>query len=116
MCNHTAFAKAVVAAACTLAIAILIIGMGVNSTLAADPPLVPNFTPLTPALLITPVPYHHGKTRLVQAEDRRACAGRAQTCNAADGKGPCRSFPTLSSRVCCAGSCVPADNGLCRCF
>jgi hypothetical protein len=111
MYNHTAVAKAFATAACTLAIALLTIGLGVNSTWAADPPLVPNFTPLTHALLITPVPY--GKIRLVQA-----CAGRAQTCNAADGRGPCRSFPTLSSRVCCAGAgrCVPADNGLCRCL
>ncbi len=56
MFNHTTVAKAVVTAACTLAIALLIIGMGVNSTWAAsDPPFVRNFTPLPTALHTTTV-------------------------------------------------------------
>jgi hypothetical protein len=36
MCSHTVVANAVVAAACTLAIALLTIGMGVNSTWAGS--------------------------------------------------------------------------------
>lgn len=48
MRNHNAVSKTVVTAACTLAIAILIIGMGVNSTLAApDTPAPLNFTPIS---------------------------------------------------------------------
>ena len=45
MCNHTAVAKAFVVAACTLAIALLTIGMSVNSTWAeTGQPSERNFT------------------------------------------------------------------------
>jgi hypothetical protein len=50
MFNRTTVAKAFVMAACTLAIALLAIGMGVNATWAgSDPPFVRNFTPLSTA-------------------------------------------------------------------
>ena len=63
MYNHTAVAKAFATAACTLVIALLTIGMGVNSTWAgSDPPIVQNFTPLSPALHINLATANHMTT------------------------------------------------------
>ncbi len=52
MCNHTADAKAFAIGPRTLAIALLTIGMGVNSTWAgSDQPSGLNFTPISPEVL-----------------------------------------------------------------
>ncbi len=56
MCNHTAVAKAFVIAACTLAIAFLTIGMGVNSTWAgSDQPTGLNVTPISTDMVVQPL-------------------------------------------------------------
>jgi hypothetical protein len=56
MCNNTAVAKAFVIAARTLAIALLTIGMGVNSTWAgSDQPFRIKFTPISSKVVFQPV-------------------------------------------------------------
>ena len=57
MFDHPAVAKAFVTAACALAIALLTIGMGVNSTRAgSDQPSGLNFTPISSGGVFPPVP------------------------------------------------------------
>jgi hypothetical protein len=57
MHNHTAVAKAVVAALCALAVALSTIGMGVASAWAgSDQPSLLNFTPKSSKLFSQPVP------------------------------------------------------------
>lgn len=57
MCNHTAVAKGFVAASCTLAIALLIIGMCVISSLAgADQSSELKFTPISSYVVVQPIP------------------------------------------------------------
>jgi hypothetical protein len=56
MCNHTAVAKALVIAVCTLAIALLTIGMGADSAWAgSDQPSGLKVTPVTSDVVFQPV-------------------------------------------------------------
>jgi hypothetical protein len=56
MCDHTAVAKAIVVAQRTLAIALLTIGMGVNSTWAeSDQASGSKFTPMSSEVVVRPV-------------------------------------------------------------
>jgi hypothetical protein len=77
MSNHTPVAKAVVIAACTLAIALLIIGMGVNSTWAgSDQPAGVTSPPTTHVKPASRAP----RPTLMCGGDRAKCTTNADCC------------------------------------
>jgi len=70
MCNHTAVTKAIVMAACTLAIALLSIGIGGNSTWAgSDQPSSLNFTPISNDVVVHRAPWSVRGHRIQYAQD-----------------------------------------------
>ena len=100
MCNHTAVANAFITAACSLAVALLTSGMGVNSAWAGlDQPSGLKFTPLSSA--------HHNplaRNYLVT----QACSHQNEGCSKPGDPGPV--VP------CCAGlKCVVFATGGWRC-
>ena len=87
MRNHTSVAKVVVAAAYTLAVALLIIGVGVKSSWAgSDPPSGLNFTPVlsdssSAAARAPAAPHKHFLYAGLVEDCRRGCAGDFARCN-----------------------------------
>jgi hypothetical protein len=86
MCNRTTVAKAVVTTVSTLAIALLIIGMGVNSTWAgSDQPSGLNFTPISPEVITSATaitaPFAINQRTRVAPLKTAACLSNGKECN-----------------------------------
>ena len=105
MYNHTAVAKAFATAACTLAIALLTIGMGVYSTWAGrDQSSGLNFTPISSKRV------HQNGTKADKARRfAQACARYHEDCSippdtrfpCCTGSGSCQINPTANGRHWC---------------
>ena len=101
MCNHTAVAKTFVVAACTLAVALLTIGIGVNSSWAGSDQLIGlNFTPTSLAHNLARVDRPFSRVDRTQYADDCVVSGRDP------GGGACFK--------CCSKTCLSGTNNVCK--
>jgi hypothetical protein len=96
MCNHTTVAKALVVTACTLAIALLINGMGVDSTWAGSAP--PPISSVAPSHAHT---LYADSANLVSA----ACPSKSRLCRFPAKQRLAAGYPT--GQACC--NCTDKD-------
>ena len=89
MCNHTAVAKAVVAASCALAVALFTIGMGVNFTWAGSDPsnYELKLTPISSEAVFQPAHRSITMPRLAQNTPKGGVPKNNDPKNCASGKG-----------------------------
>jgi hypothetical protein len=117
MFNHTAVAKAVVTAACTLAIALLTIGMGVDPTWAgSDPPSALQSASTLSEVVVPPVPGPSQRSLAIPRPKKLSQVSQPST-------GPTTPTPSpsppcakqdedCSSVACCPKlHCVPSGGG-----